>query len=97
MVISVLWKVLFFAAKGNSRVLFSLVAVPVMPVPFMPLPWCPSHCAPPSQEYLLQFQALWEELQGKKVGVFAITAEEAPAADKMMKEHNLSFEVGIVL
>ena len=57
----------------------------------LPLSLPPS--LPPSQGYLSEFNALYEELQGKGVEVFAVTAQDQDQADKMMTNYNLRFKV----
>jgi len=48
-----------------------------------------------TQEYLLQFNELWEELNSRKVGVFGICAQPQDQADKMVSENSLKFQVSV--
>lgn len=45
------------------------------------------------QEYLKQFNELFEELQSKKVGVMAVCAQPQDKVDEMEKKLNLKFKV----
>ena len=45
------------------------------------------------QGYLKEFNELHEELQGKKVGIFAVCAQPQASVDKAMKEWGLKFTV----
>ncbi len=45
------------------------------------------------QGYLKEFNELYEELQGKKVEVFAVCAEPQAQVDKAMKEWGLKYRV----
>ena len=45
------------------------------------------------QGYLKEFNELFEELQGKKVGIFAVCAEPQPLVNKAMEEWGLHFQV----
>ena len=48
-----------------------------------------------TQEYLLQFNELWEELDSRKVGVFGICAQPQDQVDKMVSENSLKFQVSV--
>jgi peroxiredoxin len=48
------------------------------------------------QEYLKQFNELFEELQSKKVGVMAVCAQPQDKVDEMEKKLNLKFKVSIL-
>ena len=45
------------------------------------------------QGYLKEFNGLFEELQGKKVGVFGVCAEPQKLVDQTMKDWGLKFTV----
>ena len=54
-------------------------------------------CIAFSQAYLTQFNELYEEMQGKRVGVFGITAQLQDQVDFAVKELNIRFQVGVAL
>ena len=47
------------------------------------------------QEYLKQFNELFEELQAKKVGVMGVCAQPQDKVDEMKKKSDLKFEVSV--
>lgn len=50
-------------------------------------------CFSSLQVYLKEFNELFEELQGKRVGIFGVSAEPQRFVDQAMKEWGLKFMV----
>ena len=50
-------------------------------------------CCPLLQGYLIEFNQLYEELRGKKVGIFAVCAQPQDQVDEAMKQWGLHYKV----